>query len=319
MARIQGLVTDDANRRALASVVDQRHTPITDSELRDADLYLVDDGSLREYRDALEAHKREQAPVFCPVVLIRRSQTPVSIELPTPDPDDDVQLIDEVVDAPVEKPELFRRIGNLVVRREQTVDLDEKNERLEQLSKTLRHEVRNPLQILSGYLEIAEQRGDPAYFEKCYAAIDRMQRLFDETLVIVDGGEIETSEAPVDLAQLCEQSWKIIDEPDASVEVTAAQQIVADETRLRQLLENLFRNAVDHGGSAVTVEVGDLESGFYVEDDGPGVPPADRDAVFEDGYTTRGAGTGLGLAVVAGVADGHDWDVRVTDGALGGA
>ena len=58
---------------------------------------------------------------------------------------------------------------------------------------------------------------------------------------------------------------------------------------------------------------------FYVEDDGPGVPEADRDDVFEAGYSGSAEGTGFGLSIVRRVAEAHGWTVRVIDGAAGGA
>ena len=95
--------------------------------------------------------------------------------------------------------------------------------------------------------------------------------------------------------------------------------IRADEDRLRQLLENLFGNAIEHGGEAVTVTVGRVDGGLYVEDDGPGVAPAARDEIFEAGYSTSGDGTGFGLRIVERVAEAHGWAVRVVEGSDGGA
>ena len=89
--------------------------------------------------------------------------------------------------------------------------------------------------------------------------------------------------------------------------------------RLEQLLENLFRNAVDHAGEDVTVTVGDLDDEFYVADDGPGISDDERDRVFEDGYSTVEEGAGLGLAIVAGIAEAHGWSVTVTESEDGGA
>jgi signal transduction histidine kinase len=86
-------------------------------------------------------------------------------------------------------------------------------------------------------------------------------------------------------------------------------------------LENLFRNSVEHGGSTVTVTMGSLpgESGFYIEDDGPGVPPDDRTDVFENGYTTEENGTGFGLSIVQTIFEAHGWNVSLTEGTEGGA
>lgn len=94
--------------------------------------------------------------------------------------------------------------------------------------------------------------------------------------------------------------------------------ILADRSRLRQLLENLFRNAVEHGGDDVTVTVGELDHGFYVEDDGPGIPEEDREEVFETGYSTSDEGTGLGLCIVKEIIEAHDWEIRVIEGTDGG-
>ncbi|MFW6003806.1 MAG: sensor histidine kinase, partial [Halanaeroarchaeum sp.] len=76
--------------------------------------------------------------------------------------------------------------------------------------------------------------------------------------------------------------------------------------------------ALEHGGEGVEVTVGALAGGFYVEDDGEGIPADERDAVLNDGYTTAG-GTGLGLSIVEHCADAHDWELVVAESAAGGA
>ncbi|RDZ37832.1 MULTISPECIES: sensor histidine kinase [Haloferax] len=79
------------------------------------------------------------------------------------------------------------------------------------------------------------------------------------------------------------------------------------------------RADADGGTPGVNVRVGPLEDGFFVEDDGPGIPPEEQDRIFESGYSTDSRGTGLGLAIVAGVADAHGWEVAATTGKNGGA
>lgn len=80
-----------------------------------------------------------------------------------------------------------------------------------------------------------------------------------------------------------------------------ATSIQADSRLLPHLFENLFRNSVEHGGPVVTVTVGPLNDGFYVADDGPGLPAG---AIFETGVSMDG--TGLGLTIVKAVADAHN-------------
>jgi signal transduction histidine kinase len=84
------------------------------------------------------------------------------------------------------------------------------------------------------------------------------------------------------------------------------------------LFENLFRNAVNHGGGEVTVTVGELADGFYVADGGAGIPDEERDDIFEAGYSTAGDGTGFGLEIVKEIVEAHSWEIRVTDSETGG-
>nr|WP_305882612.1 HAMP domain-containing sensor histidine kinase [Haloplanus ruber] len=105
---------------------------------------------------------------------------------------------------------------------------------------------------------------------------------------------------------------------DATLAVESDRTIRADRSRFRQVLENLFANAVEHGGAEVTVSVGDLPDGFYVADDGVGIPENEREEVFEAGYSTTTDGTGLGLRIVKRIVDGHGWKVAVTDSDGGG-
>jgi signal transduction histidine kinase len=73
------------------------------------------------------------------------------------------------------------------------------------------------------------------------------------------------------------------------------------------------------GDRDLRVAVGDLDGGFFVEDDGSGIPETDRKQVFERSYTTSEDGTGFGLAIVEGIVEAHDWEIVVTEGADGGA
>lgn len=88
---------------------------------------------------------------------------------------------------------------------------------------------------------------------------------------------------------------------------------------LKQIFEDLFRNAVEHGDADVTLTVGELADGFYIEDDGVGIPEDEREAVFEPGYSTSQEDSGFGLSIVGRVVDAHGWEIRLTDGADGGA
>jgi len=139
-----------------------------------------------------------------------------------------------------------------------------------------------------------------------------------------EGRDIGARDA-VALQETVDAAWNLVaDEMEqAALHYDTGEQslslIVADDDRLRQLLESLLRNALEHGGEDVTVTVGELADGFYVEDTGPGIPEAERDEVFVAGYSTSEGGTGFGLAIIKRVAEAHGWDIDVTEGSTGGA
>ena len=203
--------------------------------------------------------------------------------------------------------------------REYKQRLQRQNERLEKFVSIVSHDLRNPMSVLVGYLDLAEETGDSEYFVRCRRAVERMDSLIDDLLTLTRHGEMVAERKAVDLAQAVESSWQNVNTESAALRIETEHVIRADESQLHQLIENLILNAIQHGGENVTVTVGGLDRGFYVEDTGPGIPAADRGLVFESGYSTSDGGTGLGLAIVSTIAEAHGWDVQVTDGEAGGA
>jgi signal transduction histidine kinase len=202
-------------------------------------------------------------------------------------------------------------------------ELETKNEKLEQFASIVSHDLRNPLQVAKGRTELALEADDTEHLEPVVRAHERMEQLIEEMLTLArEGVSIDETER-VDVAAIAEQSWEMIAAPEASlsVEPSGDLSISSDPERLQQLFENLFRNAIEHGGDDVVVTVGALPdgAGFYVEDDGPGIPEGSREEAFEAGFTTASDGTGFGLAIVSEIVDAHGWEIRVTEGSEGGA
>lgn len=182
------------------------------------------------------------------------------------------------------------------------------------------HDVRNPLEIANIHLEAAQETGSEIHFERVSEALDRIEQLVSEVLTLpVSESRPETRE-PERIHEVAREAWETVntgaatlsvDEDLPTVEVNAAQ--------LRTLFENLFQNAVKHGGADVSVSVGRMTGGIYVADDGAGLPSDIGDDIFEPGRSADDRGSGLGLSIVAQVAEKHGWDVRATDSASGGA
>lgn len=197
--------------------------------------------------------------------------------------------------------------------------LERQNERLEELATVLSHDLRNPLSVARGNLELARDRGDPQFFEKTMTALERIEELTADLLALARDGQTVEETQPVSLAAVARGSWGTVSTESAELVTASDATIAAEERRLKRIFENLYRNALDHAGPTPTVTVGVTDDGFFVADDGPGVPPGERDAIFESGFTTDETGHGLGLSIVEQLAEAHGWTVRVTDSESGGA
>ena len=213
--------------------------------------------------------------------------------------------------------------------------LREQNRRLEEFASVVSHDLRNPLNVARIYLNMAEETCDEEDFEQVRCAHDRMEQRIRNLLSLARQDDGLGDVADRDLSAVADAAWENVEADGASYDTEGDVTVAADRERLQQLLENLFRNAVEHGsashrpsdddaergGESVTIRVGPLEDGegFYVADDGPGIPEDERDSVFEHGYSTVDGGTGLGLAIVRRVAEAHDWTVSVGESESGGA
>ncbi|WP_241154881.1 ATP-binding protein [Halorubrum sp. CSM-61] len=221
-------------------------------------------------------------------------------------------------------------------RREREAALERQNERLDEFASIVSHDLRNPLSVAEGYVDLAAETGEPDHLETAAEALDRMDELVGDLLSLARQGESVGETSSVSIEAIARDAWGSVDTGDVELVVDGDVTIDANATRTRELLENVFRNSVEHGRSRdggasdgpLTVRVGkaafrggDGESGngFFVEDDGRGLPEGERDRVFESGFTTEENGTGLGLAITERIADAHGWEVRALAGDSGGA
>jgi len=210
-------------------------------------------------------------------------------------------------------------VRDISERKERQRELQRQNERLEEFASVVSHDLRNPLSVAQGRLQLAIDKRDWAELDTVAGALDRMETLIDDMLSLANAGDAVGELDAVALSELTEKCWRSVESETATLKVETDRTIQADRTRLQQLLENLLRNAIEHGGDSVTITIGSLPDGFYVEDDGPGIPPDDRDRVLELGYSTRVDGTGFGLSIVRDIAEAHEWEIGVVESADGGA
>ncbi|ELZ92952.1 HTR-like protein [Haloferax mucosum ATCC BAA-1512] len=204
--------------------------------------------------------------------------------------------------------------------RQRERELARQNEQLESFASAVSHDLQNPLNVAMGYLELAQERYDSDELARVEEAHDRMEDIIQDVLALARSGQTVDEVETLSLKRVASEAWNTVatDAPDATLEFDGETEIAAHHGRLRQLFENLLSNAIRHGGDDVTIRVGVLEDapGFYVEDDGPGIPSDEQSHVFEAGYTTSAEGTGFGLSVVMGVVNAHGWAIQLaeTDG-----
>ncbi|MEE6209192.1 PAS domain S-box protein [Salarchaeum sp. III] len=196
-------------------------------------------------------------------------------------------------------------------------ELERQNARLEEFASVVSHDLRNPLSVANGYLELARETGESEPLAEVARAHQRMSDIIEDILALARQGDDVHANTTLNLAAVAEDAWRNVPTGSATLNITTTATVYADRTVLQQLLENLFRNAIEHGGDTVTVDAHD--DGFVVADNGPGIPEPDRERVFEPGYTTTDSGTGFGLAIAARCADAHGWTIRATEHPDGGA
>lgn len=205
----------------------------------------------------------------------------------------------------------------------QREELERANERLTEFATIVSHDLRNPLGVVSGLLRRFRRENDSEYLDSMAEAVERMARMIDKLRTLTMGQQRVTDMTPVGIAARAEAAWATTETGDSqlSVRIDPDIEYEADLGLLDHIFENLFRNAVSHNRSPVTVTVGSLaeRSGFYVADDGTGIPAEAVEDVVEHGYSTASDGTGVGLTIVSDFVAAHGWELAITDSESGGA
>jgi PAS domain S-box-containing protein len=212
--------------------------------------------------------------------------------------------------------------------------LDRRRDRLAavgELAAGIAHEIRNSILPLGGSVQILSQELalDPEQtklFEVITREMENVERFVGALLSYTRSQTLHADR--IDLGAVVREAVEEIriTRRDGPAVETKEQEAWAwgDTDQLRQAVRNLVLNAADAAGGDGTVRVssGTDDEGMpwiEVEDDGPGIPAADRDKVCQPFYTSKPGGTGLGLAIVSRITEDHGGQLRLLDSELGGA
>lgn len=203
--------------------------------------------------------------------------------------------------------------------------LRRRKERLEEFAGVVSHDLRGPLNVIQGELGRFYDTGDREHLEAVEAASTHLDSVVTDLLDLARDGQTIRETETTSLELVARRAWSLVDSRGATLSVTTDLELEADPERLTRALENLFRNSVEHGSTTgpmdpPEVRVGAIqEEGFFVADDGAGIPSATRERVFEPGFSTDDDGTGLGLSIVRRICEAHGWSVDVGESESGGA
>ncbi|MDB9281525.1 histidine kinase N-terminal 7TM domain-containing protein [Halorubrum ezzemoulense] len=214
---------------------------------------------------------------------------------------------------------LFREVTELIEKKNQ---IEQYNKRLEEFSSILAHDLRSPLSVAQMSIEKGKEEGNVIqYSDRIISAIGRINQLVDSMMKLTRIESMDTEKSQVDLSTVADQAWIITDTAEAVLNIDNSMPVVtANQSQVYQMFENFFRNAVEHAGEDAVITVGPIDSsGFYVEDNGDGIPIDKRDRVFDLGVTYAQEGTGLGLTIIQRVVKQHNWTIKISDSQTGGA
>lgn len=214
---------------------------------------------------------------------------------------------------------IFNRIGQIKLLQERELELERERNRLDEFTTIISHDLRNPLNVAMGRTELAVSECESDHLPDVMQALTRMQELTDDSLALARKGRVVGETTPVELENIASRCWKNIKSSNANLQIARTATAQADTDRLPQVFENLFRNAVEHGGNSVTITVGHTEDGFYIADNGSGISSENRSQIFDRGFTNSDEGTGFGLAIVRQICEAHGWEIDVSTSNSGGA
>lgn len=219
---------------------------------------------------------------------------------------------------------LVTNIRDITEKKQHEQELEQQNQRLEHFASVLSHDLRNPLNVAQLRTDLVAQNNEEnENIQIIQKSLHRIETMIDDLLMMARAQTMTSETEPIALIQLAKAAWQTAQTKQSSmmIDMPTDYTVEGNSDLLQNVFENLYRNAVDHNEDPVTVRVGVLadQNGFFIEDDGTGIPPDERDEIFDYGYTTSQSGTGLGLSIVQNLIEAHGWTITLTEGSDGGA
>ena len=236
---------------------------------------------------------------------------------------------------------LITQVHDITDRRRALEELERSNAELTQFASTAAHDLTEPLRIVEGYLQLLSRRYRGAldaradeFIDHTLDAVERMRNLIEALLNYARTGTSEAMRKPVDSHALAADALRALDatvqERGATIQLRDLPEVQADPALLRQVFQNLLGNSLrfaDVRAPLVWVTARTVDDGweFSVADNGPGIPPQERERVFEmlrRGSTSADAparGAGIGLAICKRAVESHGGRIWIEEGPRGGA
>lgn len=199
-----------------------------------------------------------------------------------------------------------------------------RGESISRMGAMVAHEVRNPLLVIRGTVELMRERPElpepqRERLDDVLGEVHRLSRLTEDFLLL-GRPDRPLAIAPVDLASVVLEAARAAEATSRGiqvhVDVPPLPPVPGDADRLRQVLANLLANAAQAQQTGEVEVRGELRDGYArlrIHDSGPGIPPAVREKLFDPFLTTKAGGTGLGLAVAKMLVERHGGSLLLVD------
>lgn len=198
--------------------------------------------------------------------------------------------------------------------------LKKKNNKLDKFAKIISHDIRNPTSIAKGNLNLhINNHGSTDELDTTLKSIHRIENILEDVLYITKSNTDELNKQNITLKSIANECWKNLNVKNSELKINTDKIISQNKKLSSRLFENLFKNSIEHSGDNVRITIGGTKNGFYVEDNGTGIPKNKRGKIFNQNYSTSETGEGLGLSIVEHVCDVHGWTISITESKTGGA